>query len=67
MKTMAQIAREDRKAMKHIWKNYKQTPEHAKNARLRELQADNFRIEGRLDNVSKNNGTKRATQSKRGF
>jgi hypothetical protein len=67
MKSFAECAKEDAKIVKHCFKGYNITPEHAKNRRLREIAADGFRIEGRTVNLCKNARTQRATQAKRGL
>ena len=40
MKTMAQIAAEDRKVTQHCWRNYRVTSDEARKARRMELQGD---------------------------
>ena len=64
-KTMAQIAREDRKMMVHAFRSYKNTSAEAKLKRKLELVGDAFRAEGKIDNIIKNAGTARELQSRR--
>lgn len=67
MKSFAECAIEDSRIVNHCWRNYRVTPEHAKNKREQELVADKFRIEGRIMGIHKNKGTCRETQAKRGI
>jgi len=64
MKSLAQICREDKQMMKNTWRPGVRRP---LDPLADERRRNGFRIEGYFDNIAKNRGTSRATQSKRGL
>lgn len=66
MKSLAEICREDREMMKKIWRPGVKRPIRPLEMKL-EMIADSIRVDGYLNAVSRNIGTSRITQAKRGI
>ena len=64
MKTLAEVAREDKKIQQHVFKSYNITPEHAKNKRLQEMAAESFRTPGKPVDICRNARRQRHERAK---
>lgn len=63
---MKNLLAEDNRMMRHCYRSFRFLSANEKERKRFEKAAEQFRIEGRLENVQKNRRTSRKNQSKRG-